>query len=267
MSNCILCRKETNAWSGVKTSEGYMCKDCASHIPTVLRNYLDKMDHTELKLTIRRSDQMKFQKFEATASYGNLHIDSVHGLFAISEKINKDGTLPNTADVFYCLDILDFNIYCVDPKANASNNVTCKVEMAFILHEFKLPIKCIIKKNVKCAHKIINKTQLEWSEPGDLSMFRSMFTQMMMTESKRYHEEQRQLFISPKNIRFIYAKCMYMLPNDYTKEDVMKQWKRLIKVFHPDENMKDDKNMELYARTVNDYRDILLEHIKTEEMD
>ena len=58
-----------------------------------------------------------------------------------------------------------------------------------------------------------------------------------------------------------------MLPNDYTKEDVMKQWKRLIKVFHPDENAKDDKNMELYARTVNDYRDILLEHIKTEEMD
>ncbi len=265
MSNCIICNNNVSVWSGIKTAGGYLCKECATYIPDVIKKSLEIYEDNNIRMIIENSQSEKNKQFEATASYGNLHIDEKHGLFAVSEKINKDGTIPNPANVFDCLEVQAIDIYCKDPSVNSNGSVSCKVEMMCELINPRISFKCTVKKNAKCNSRKIDATHLNWEEPGDMSMFRNMFNHMIDTAIRRLEREYQDNFLTPETISLFKAETLFMLHEGYDTEEVKSQWKRLIKTFHPDENQDDDGYMKDYSTMINKYYHVLLDHLKQKE--
>jgi hypothetical protein len=246
MSNCILCHAPVSVLTQRKIENGVICKDCAAKVPSVIRGKLSNYYDLELKTII---DKMQFvkernDKFIATASYGKLHIDEVHGLFAVSDKVNADGVLSDTSSIFYCLALTEVGLYCTDPTAQ-KGKVTCNVEFSCSMSQVNIAFKTRIKTGANCDFKKEAGNQLSWSEPGDLSLFRSMFNQMIATEAEKLRTNYSKRFETQATLDLFRAETLFMLDGEYTEEDVKKMHNRLAKAFHPDTTDIDERYMQI----------------------
>lgn len=233
MKVCALCQKELTGFAGIQIADGFLCKDCRKKLPKSLTR-MQLYEGRTLQSIITMMCDESLKQFEATASYGNLHVDEVHGLFAISDKLDKNNRPVSTTDVFQVLLLQDIALYCTNPAVSSKNRVVCDVEFQCSFATPPFHIKLSVKKKIPCRQIPVDQTHVNWDEPGDLLMFKSIFNQMLKTAREKYTEQYQQRLLKPEDMARFKAETLFMLPDGYTMEDVNQQWNTLSAAFRAD---------------------------------
>ena len=253
--NCILCNNKVGLKS-VRLKDGRICKSCASKLPSLFLKNAPYIQKYSLKRAMFHvAENMK--EFCATASYGKLHIDSVHGFFCIADKLTKEGKPKSGNNVFSIYNLTEIGLVCNSPRVEHSG-VVVDVEFSCHLTDPDFSIRTTIKKYAKCKYNRVDSTHVEWDEPGDLSMFRSMFNQMLSYA----FEKINQMLCSKTVYEFELekARAIFMLPENYTEVDLKKARRLMMKVYHPDKAGEDDVTRE--AQIINEAHDLLKSHLE-----
>ena len=177
----------------------------------------------------------KMDVFCATASYGQLHIDSIHSLFSIGE-LNEDGKPKSGNNVFSVRDLSEVALFCTSPRLN-NNSVLVNVEFRCTLEDPCMVIAVSVKKSVCCHMKRVDSQHVTWEEPNDLVMFRTLFNQMLSGTFEKVNK-----FLCGKTVHEFElekARAIFMLPWDYTAEELKRARRLMMKVYHPDKGEED----------------------------
>lgn len=252
MSVCLICKNSFPKFSGKIILDGYICHECYKKLPYVLhRNVSDYSDVT-LSYVLDYCKEL-ISHFEETAHYGEMLIDEFNGFFAFKKKDN--------VSVFDIIDVEEIELYCVNPVANKYNNVTCDVEISCLLSHPNIKIRHIIKKNISCKSKNIGNNKMEWEEPGDLSMFRSMIDQMYITKIRKHSSNYKDYLKTYKSIELLKAKALFMIEEESYDADYLKRQRNiLIKNFHPDESKFSNEESTRYTQIINNAYHLLMEN-------
>lgn len=235
MSECMICGKNIGAFEKkIRTADGYVCGDCASLIPEVAADSVPAMSAAELKELISYEKRLADQGFDATASYGKLMIDESHGTFCFDSP--KKG-------IFHCLDLSDFSIYLEDPRVfrkGAREGVIADIYMRCVFSHPMMSFKVKIESGKVCESSRKNDSQITWKEPGRLTVIRSMFYQMLRNENEKYTVFYNEKFISKEKVDLFRAETMFMLPDGYDRDAVIKSYEKLCTVFSENQNEIDE---------------------------
>lgn len=253
MSQCILCQEKLSLLTQKKTMEGYICGKCAGRIPHVIHGDLFKMNLERIRETIAYEKNTKGKEFIVTASLGKLRLDEMHGRFAITDSIKSDGTLSESADIFDLLYLESIGIYPVNPRQNGKD-IVCDVEFNCSFKYPAIKFKVTVCRNSKCDYKRINSSQVSWSEPGMLSMFRNMFDQAINTAIKKYLHDKEHI-LKPYDIDIMKARAALHVSHGYPYELIERQYQNLIKMYQEGPYTEEEK--EGYITALNKYHDML----------
>lgn len=237
MKTCVLCGEKAGLFSP-KSYSGRLCKSCLSLIPSSVQ--LSSADTDFLKSVTERTRKRK-RKFECTAFYGSLFIDSVHNMFCISKRSRKGEPL-SFGDIYYISELTEIGLFCTNVK-----NIGSRVPK--IVCDVKLRVKTedafaeyLIASNETCSFKNV-KDGIEWDEPAKLSIFRSLFNQMIENEIYGIWErleEARAAEVTMSRIprREQWARGVFFFREDekITDEALKKRRNTLTKLLHPDLN-------------------------------
>ena len=176
MNGCVICGDKVNAFSK-KTLEGKICKACSQYLPCFI--HAESYDTESLEKIIKER-QENFKKIEITASYGDLHIDSLNNLFCVSKKVKGDKPA-SMGDIYSVTKLTGFGLYCTDIRnvGQNTNKVICNVKVR--IKTENLNGELTVKSGTPCNYTIVGD-KIECREPPDLSMFRAMFVQMIDNE-------------------------------------------------------------------------------------
>lgn len=228
MANCCICEKPLSMLGSVSIYSGKICKECAAKAPSVAMAHSSNWSSYSVEAMIQYENEV-FDQFDATASYGELHIDTVHGLFAISKKLKDDK--PITRDVFSALDLSEVALYCKSPRVD-NHVVYVDVEFMCRIEPLALNIKQIVKHKVRCETKRVDSSHVEWQTPGDLQIFIEMFNTMLSGLWQRMNTMLCGTTV--QDLELEKARALFMLHEDYTMDDLKKARNLLMKVYHPD---------------------------------
>lgn len=248
MSECSVCGNSISVWKQVKFMDGALCPECQHKIPQFFKKQMGNMTLTSIKHLMEYEEKEFLKNFQVTASYGMLHIDEMHGLFCITDKLEGDKPAKDDPCVFYVLDLGEVGLFCVDAKANRKN-VLVNVKMQCKFPALALDFGVLIKEKVPCNFKQVTATQVEYNEPGDFSMFRNMFNQMWKNENFKLKQKYEHNFLSKQEIDIFKARCLFMLEESFTKEELKKQRNTLIKAYHSDVS---GDSRDFYTRKINE---------------
>ena len=260
MASCIICGHRAG-FAPFKTMSGPLCKDCVSHIPQSAKKGIKASSASTIRSIIRydKKNNPVFKKiFEETSSYGTLRLDERHGLFALCEETDEYGKIITEChDIFSALYLKDFAFSMQDKEANESY---VKVSISFTaeLTEPSIILKSMIRQ-ATCYAKRVDDSHIMYSEPSNLTLFRSVMTQMIRSAYEKYDYEARKDLITPHAMELLKARSLFLLEPDYTEKELKKQRNRLIKVFHPDSGEKD---VQKYAVKVNEYYRLLKQELE-----
>lgn len=263
MKTCILCNNSAG-WFPKKSYSGYLCKDCLSLIP--LNVCLSTADTDFLKGVTEKAKERK-ERFKCTAFYGTLFIDGVHNMFCISKRQsdrrqqgrcssrNKVVDMISTTksdrrqskgeplsfgDVYYITELKEVGLFCTNVRNIGSRvpKIICDVKIRVKTDETFT--EYVIANNEPCSFKTV-KDGVEWNEPAKLSMFRSLFNQMIENEVcgawERLEEAramEKALSQIPRSERWARGIFFFGEDEEITTEALKKRRDMLVKLFHPD---------------------------------
>lgn len=232
---CVVCGKSVNFFAR-KTNDGRLCRECASYIPSFVK--LQEADADYLSQFVGKNKE-KRDKFNVTANYGACYIDSLHGLFCISNH-SKQGEPTALGDLFSIYEIQEVGLYCSDVKniGKRDNNIICNVKIAVKIDDKMREYQIIANETCPFYTK---GNSLEWQEPPRLGMFRAMFNQMIdnaIADLTRKLEAIKEMdeIVQAHGADKQWAKGVFFIDKDEepTPELIKKRRNRLAKMFHPD---------------------------------
>lgn len=236
MGKCVLCGRKTGIFAK-KTYEGRVCKECLSYIPRNVR--LSSAD-TEYLKKLNDKNRKKGEVFNSTASYGTLFIDSVHNMLCVSRK--RRGDEPTEfGDIYYVTELREIGLYCTDVRniGTNSNRIICNVKIRIKTDE--VCGELLVVSNESCPFHYAGNSQIEWSEPSKLSMFRSLFNQMidnevfgLLRKLESIQEMQAAISEAEKNEQWAKGVFFFRESEDVPQDVLKKRRNALVKVFHPD---------------------------------
>ena len=238
--NCLVCGEQVPAIGGTKLHNGKICKTCTSQLPSMLLKGSPYLQEYALKNAMEITKK-NMDIFSATASFGELHIDEMHYMFAIAQSLDSNGKPKTGNNVFSVYDLQDVGLFCNSPRSD-HGSVLVDVEFRCMIESLRLPISTTVKKSAKCVSKRVDSKHVEWDEPNDMAMFRSMFNRMLKTASERFDNYLRSKTVYAFELDK--ARSIFMLPEDYTSDDVKRARRLMFKVYHPDTNSDDDTTRE-----------------------
>ena len=256
--NCLVCGEPVAAMTGTKLQNGRICKKCTAQLPTLLIKGTPYLQEYALRNAMNATTR-NMERFNATASFGELHIDEMHGLFCIAQALDSSGKPKTGSNVFSMYDLTDIGLFCKSPRV-VNNGVVVDVEFRCQLESLRLPISVIVKKNCKCSTKRVDAKNVEWEEPNDMAMFRTLFNRMLSGVCEKVCEVLCGKTVHAFELEK--ARAIFMLPKDYNLEDLKKARRLMMKVYHPDK-AEDDVTRE--AQIINESYDLLraeLEYIE-----
>ena len=256
MNQCILCQEKLSLLTQKKTMEGYICGKCAGRIPHVIHGDLPKMNLERIKEIIEYERIIKEKELAVTASLGKLRLDEMHGRFAITDSIKSDGTLSESADIFDLLYLESIGIYPINPRQKGKD-IICDVEFNCSFKYPAIKFKVILCRNSKCDYKRINSSQVSWSEPGVLSMFRNMFEQAIDTAIKKYLHDKEHI-LEPYDIEIMKARAALHVSHGCSHELIERHYQNLIKMYQDGPHSEEDKKG--YITVLNQYHDMLCDY-------
>lgn len=258
--NCILCENPLPMVGGVSIHNGKICKTCATRIPSIMLENAKNWSSYTLEVAIDYEDEL-YDKFDETASYGDLHIDTTHGLFALSKKM-KDGR-PIERNVFSIYDLSEVCLCCGSPVVNSHNQVHVDIEFRARIEKLSLPIRTTVKKGVLCQSKKIDSEHLSWEEPADMLMFIQMFNTML-----KGTWEKMQMYLCGRELyeyEIEKARAIFMLPERFTMEDLKKARNMLVKAYHPDMAGEDDVYASEATKIINNSYKLLQQYLENQK--
>lgn len=255
MKKCVICNEKAGFFSK-RITDGCICSKCIAYIPERVKlRYAD----TEYLTGIYNTNKEKQKKFNWTASYGSLFIDSTHGMFCISKKIKKDNPM-EFGDIYFITDLLEIALYCTDVRniGTKTNKIVCNVKMRAKTNESSNEYS--IRQNERCSFTHIGNGSLECNEPEKFIMFRNMFNQMIDNVRFNLLNKLDDIQRMKKNINAFednreWAKGVLFLDDkNYSLETIKRHRNILIRQFHPD--ISSDYGTE-FAEKINKAYDIL----------
>lgn len=253
--NCLICDKPISVLFGKKLKNGKICNDCVAKLPSLMLEGVPYIQECTLKLAMS-CVKNAVDRFCATASYGKLHIDSIHGLFCIASKLTTDGKPKSGNNAFSIYNLTEVGLTCTNPRTD-HGNVLIDVEFTCQLADPHISFKTIIKRGVRCHTERVDSNHVTWDEPGDLAMFRSMFNQMLSGAFEKVNQMLCGKTVHEFEIEK--ARAIFMLPKDYSDSDLKKARRLMMKVYHPDKGEEDTTRE---AQIINDAYDLLKENLE-----
>jgi hypothetical protein len=256
--NCLVCG-EPAGFSSVKLKNGKLCKKCAAKLPSLMIENTPYFQEYTLRHAMEYIEGT-MKKFDATASYGSLHIDSIHGLFAYGENLDSNGKPKTGNNVFSIYDLDEIALFCTNPRSD-HGSVFVDVEFRCTIKDPFIAFSKIVKRKVRCDTKRVDSQHVEWEEPKDMVMFRTLFNQMLsgafekinaMLCGKTVHE-----------LELDHARAVLMVTESYTKEDLKKARRLLMKVYHPDKALEENVTRE--AQIINSAYNLLNAELEKRE--
>lgn len=226
MAQCRHCTSDVML--GKPILDGVICKACYNRIPKVTWPFINGYSAQDIALLIGMKSNE--HDFEATAAYGKLQIDELHGLFAVNHK----GELA----VFDCLELEEIGIYCTKPSADRNNSVYCDVEFSCKFYNSGIKFRVELKNHVSCRSHKKDSTHLEWEEPGDLSLFRNMFMQMYEAARIKYNRNVSNNLISKQDIELLKAEALFMISGTYSDTELEAKKEKLLSIFLSEEEQR-----------------------------
>lgn len=253
--NCLICSSPIPALSGTKLKNGKLCKSCASKLPSLMLKGSPYLQEGTLRHAMTCTAE-NMERFSVTASFGELAIDEVHGLFAICKQLDSNGKPKSGNNVFSMYNLSEVGLTCTSPRVD-HNNVLVDAEFTCQLEDPYLSIKTIVKKDVRCKSKRVDSQHVSWEEPNDLEMFKTLFNQMLSGAWVKVND-----MLCGKTVyefELEKARAIFMLPENFTSADLKKARRLMMKVYHPD-RAGDDVTRE--AQIINDAHDLLKSHLE-----
>lgn len=245
---CYVC-ESTVGFGAKKIKGGKICKGCLLRLPSIILNNSNVISEYNLRYAINYVQENK-KKFCATASYGQLHIDEIHGMFCVAKSLDKDGKPKSGNNVFSVNQLTEVGLTCTSPHVD-HNQVIVNVEFTFSLSDPYISNKAIIKYSARCQTKRVDNEHLSWSEPNDLLMFKTMFNQMLSREMEKVNAMLCGKTLHEFEIEK--ARAIFMLEKDFTNDDLKKARRLMMKVYHPDSG----KDVTRESQIINDAFNLL----------
>lgn len=229
--NCSICGKQVKFNKKKNCYDGVVCGDCLDKASELFIKQSKDLSVSEVELAISYA-QKNMEQFSETSSYGDLHIDESHGLFAICKHLDANGK-PTGNNVFSIYDLSSVSLCCKTPFVN-KEQVYSDIEFSCFLENIRLSIKKTIKKRVKCTSKRVNPKEIQWGYPSDMEMFRTMFNYMLSGASQKINDILCGKTVYQYEVER--AEALFMLPAGYDKKDLDRARALLLKVYSTDEN-------------------------------
>ena len=228
---CAFCGHDVGMFKGKKLSVGQICDECAKFLPEYIK--IDEYSPISINRMMdwNRQYLKSYQKhFTETSCYGDLHIDDVHGLFAFyPQKYRKFPK--NCSDIFNILLVEDYSFAMKTSHVSSQNKACGTAEFFCELNNLGIRIHKVLKPNVICHIEDVDSEHYRVVEPADLSLMRSTFAQTINNAAYKYNQKFRDDIASKESLDLFRSKCMFMVGDKYTKEEIIMQKKRLIRTF------------------------------------
>lgn len=239
LMNCNICGNRIQFLSGCHSlSDGAVCGNCMKRIPKCIRHAIGKYSVADINSIIGYIENINREDFVPTESFGNLHIDGIHGLFAIGDNINslvQKGKHKEITDIFNCLSLSDVSLLASNIKYNRNRNVVvCDFDFYCRFEYPRMDFKVTVNRGVACLTKRTSKTELSYSLPGNYHVFLEVFNQMLDTARRKYMDASVPKFISKPAFDLFKAETLFMLSDGYDMEEVETQRERLCGAFSDD---------------------------------
>jgi hypothetical protein len=254
--NCIICGEKAG-FGSAKLQNGKICKCCAKKLPSLMIKGAPYLQEYTLKHAMEYEEE-KLNIFNATASYGKLHLDEMHGLFCIANSLDKNGKPKDGNNIFAICDLTEVGLYCKSPRADR-NNVLVDIEFRCTIESPRLSFSTIIKKGTRCHTKRVDSQHVEWEEPKDMSMFRTLFNQTLSSTADKINHMLFGKTVYEFEIEK--ARAIFMLPTGFTANDLKKARRLMMKVYHPDTSQED---ITREAQIINSSYTLLMSHLERE---
>lgn len=277
MRNCAICNNKAGIILSIKTTdEAYICSNCLKKIPRPFKR-LQYRSLYDMQTGINHYAKMVDFGFErsfcATASYGRLYLDEIHGILALCDKskLKKDGTLKEyIADLWPVLSLTDYRI----EKELSKDGRSCIVRFEAMLNDYSIALNEIVKEHEDLI-LVTDEDGTYIEDPLSLRFFRSLLVQTLDHHAKRledlqekyrkasYEKEKEEpaenCAPSADLSEIERAKALFMLGDEFSKSDLKRQRAILLKAFHPDAgNVADAK----YTERIIAAYDLLMKEIK-----
>lgn len=235
MKTCVLCGNKAGLFPK-RSYSGCLCKDCLSLIPRGTQ--LSSADADFLKTIIEKTAERK-KKFECTAFYGTLFIDGIHNMFCISKR-RRNGEPLCFGDTYYITELKEIGLFCTNvrnvgsriPKIICDVKIRVKTDDAFF--------ESVVVSSETCSFKRA-EDGIEWYEPAKLSMFRSLFNQMIENEVfeawqklEAIRKMTEELSKTPRSESWARGVFFFNEKEEITNEALKKRRNMLVRLFHPD---------------------------------
>lgn len=260
MKNCILCKEAAGVFA-YKAYNGVICRKCRNYLPM----HIDlKASDTDYLLPLYQKNKELAKRFEATCQYGELYLDSVHGLFCFS-KGSKNGNPANLGDIFAITDLIETGLYIDDIKniGQNTNKIICNVKMR--VKTRSISVEYLVAANEPCKFTQGKGNKLDVTEPEKLTLFRNIFNQMIddvlgrflkkLEDIRKLKAYTDELENTPQASELNWARgVLFLEKEECTPELVKQRYRELMRLFHPDlhQDLPD-----MYAQKLNRAYEIL----------
>ena len=232
--NCFVCGEPIKALTGTKLKHGMLCKDCANYVPSILIKKDPYVQEYTLKHIIEKTKE-HLEEFYATSSFGDLHIDEIHGLFAISKGLDEHGKPKGGSNIFSVYDLTEVGLTCTSPRADHTV-VKVDAEFSCTLENPFLSFKEIVKRGCNCQTKIKGQN-LAYDEPHDMQMFKVLFNQLLTGTWEKVNAVLCGKTVYAFELEK--ARAVFMLPADYTLDDLNAAYRKMKTVYGEDPDSRE----------------------------
>lgn len=250
MRNCEICNKPNTFYS--------ICSKCRKFLPKygVFDSIEDKINFVTWAQENRKIIEKDFCE---TFSFGNVHLDELHGYVAISGRLKNGKITSRVADVYPLIDTVSL-AFPTKVLKQTPRSITAIVGFDLDTTYPRVKIRCKnIRKSIVCKAENTGGEYITFEYPGDFVFFQGLVEKTINNEITKYNKNLENTFLSQRDVELFKAKCVLFLDDDYTKEDLKKQRNRLLKVFHPDENTSDSGLTEYTQKITSAYKLLLSE--------
>lgn len=254
---CSLCGNKTNKLFSVSCKNGYICKDCFKQIPSLISSRIPSVSVENLKeyLDWKNQNAQIFEEFVSTSNYGLVHLDSLHGYFAIAEEKDFYDDELKSEDVFvapvYFLSSFLFSMEV--GKQDKNMDVPVDVKLSFTLTDPSFTVSNLVVKHDECSVFINEYQEAEYSLPYRAQIFwdELINTNNRMVAGEDVHSVNLDLIKETER-----AKGLFMVDENYTESDLKHIRNILLKSFHPDSY--DDGRAEIRTHIIQESYELLL---------
>jgi len=195
------------------------------------------------------------RNFCCTSHAGTFYLDETGRKIAYSR---SGADSPEQKNNVFCIrDLKDISITLSEPVV-VHENIYCDILLTVVMeHPVNTAFTRVVRHRVPCRYERVDSSTVKFREPPEILIIRNMLIQMLsdnVTELKNLFLEQQLYQQNIRQSEVHDAEILLMLNDGYTADDVKRNYRMLIKTFHPDRNSEIDDS---YAQKINHAYEIL----------